>query len=64
MEKFIIGGENYNYVDIDLSCKASFVIDMLHQFIHLSQIAESPMLSKSLRANQPPILSLQMLRQI
>ena len=67
MEKLIIGGETtINYVDIGLSCRAFFVLGMLHTFIHLSQIVENPMLSKSpnLSANQPPILSLQRLTQI
>jgi len=54
MEKLIIGGEKtIDYVDIGLSCKI-FVFGVLHSFFHLSQIAERPMLSKSLslRANQ------------
>ena len=60
MEKLIIGGEiTIDYVDIGLSCKISFILGMLHSFIHLSQIAENPMLSKSssLRYNQSSILT-------
>jgi len=55
MEKLIIGEKiTIDYVNIGLSYKAFFVLGMLHSFIHLSQIAESPMLSKrlSLRSNQ------------
>jgi len=64
MEKLIISEKiTIDYVDIGLSCMV-FVLGMLHPFIHLSQIAESPLLSKSssLRAIQSPSLSLQRLR--
>ena len=43
MEKLIISGEvTIDYVDIGLSCKAFFVFGILHPFIHLIQVAESP----------------------
>ena len=65
MEKLIIGGEIIiDYVNISLSCKAFFILNMLQPFIHLSLIAVSPMLSQStgLRSNQSLSLSLQRLR--
>jgi len=56
MEKLIIGGRIIiEYVNIGLSCKAFFVLGMLHPFVHLSQIAENPMLSKSPSLRSQPI---------
>jgi len=56
MEKLIIGGEIIiNYIDIGLSCKAFFVLGMLHPFTHLSPIAVSRILSKNSGLRSNPI---------